>query len=160
MFPSSNEIHLKPVRNQCVLQSDVLPLELPLLLSSWRITPLEEEQQGAVKMLPPPICMGPCCFLASNNFLKKVFLSFACLGSACTLEFLTLVWQVWLYCFGNHYWPSAPCHCRKGSLGSCALPELEVLSAGGPLCPSPSFSFTLVRLLGTPPCINGAPAVC
>lgn len=59
MFPSSNEIHLKPARNQCVLQSDVLPLELPLLLSGWRITPLEEEQPGAVKMLPPPICTGP-----------------------------------------------------------------------------------------------------
>lgn len=59
MFPSSNEIHLKPARNQCVLQSDVLPLELPLLLSGWRITSLEEEQPGAVKMLPPPICTGP-----------------------------------------------------------------------------------------------------
>lgn len=59
MFPSSNEIHLKPARNQCVLQSDVLPLELPLLLSGWRITPLEEEQPGAVKMLPPLICTGP-----------------------------------------------------------------------------------------------------
>lgn len=55
-----------------------------------------------------------------------------------------------------------PRHCRKGSLESCALSGLEVLSAGRPLCrsPSPSPSFTLVRLLGTPCSINGAPAVC
>lgn len=135
VFPSSNEIHLKPEHNQCDLQSDVLPLELPLLLSGWGITPLEKEQPGALKMLPPPVRVGLVCpgyFPASNNFLKKLFYHLSQLSLHISIPNTGLVGLVLLW---ESLLALCPSHCCKLSLDSCALPVLEVLSARRPLPP-------------------------